>query len=329
VATCQTEVSADGFEIIRLHNSAMSISVLPQLGGKIHEIVDLNTGRDWLWKNSHITLQHPQPGMDYEKELDSGGWDEVLFSVKPCKIDLADDEHLMIGDHGCAVERAWQVVKTGLNDSGDAICELLTEGKSPHFRLHRKITMDADEPQLRIEYSLKNTGTKTWPWLWCAHPLFAVENNMFIKFQGDQRMRHEVTDPDQQHKEMDWPMLIMANGTAVDMARIYEESPSPETLCTKLFVSSEKEISLCVSDRSESLSILYDPHSIPWLGLWVNKNAWSGCGSEPYLNLGLEPTTSPHDNLADAIAQDEADYLAVGETRTWTLMIRLNTWSKS
>jgi hypothetical protein len=32
VATCQTEVSADGFDVIRLCNSRISISVLPELG---------------------------------------------------------------------------------------------------------------------------------------------------------------------------------------------------------------------------------------------------------------------------------------------------------
>ena len=41
VATCQTEFSADGFDVIRLCNSHISISVHPELTGKIYEIADL------------------------------------------------------------------------------------------------------------------------------------------------------------------------------------------------------------------------------------------------------------------------------------------------
>jgi len=319
VATYQTEISADGFEVIRLSNACLSVSVLPQLGGKIYQIVDLRTGRDWLWKNPHIALRHALPGMDYDRDLDSGGWDEVLFSVKPCALDLPDGGYLSIGDHGIVIAKPWCNTESGTNGKGEAVCELFAEGQSPHFKLKRRIVLDAEQARFNLEYMLTNTGLTPWPWLWCAHPLFAIENGMHIKLQEGQQLRP------MQHSDVNqsWPMLASSDDENINLAEIFEESSGPDTFCQKLFVRSAGEVSLCTGDGKECLSMMYDPGSLPWLGLWVNKNAWSGCGSEPYLNLGLEPATTPHDSLRDAVKQGDADFLQPGGSRHWSLAISL------
>lgn len=296
---------------------------MPQLGGKICQIVDLGTGRDWLWKNPHIALRHPLPGMDYDRDLDSGGWDEILFSVKPCTLDLPGGQALSIGDHGSAVDRPWCSIETGVNAASEALCELLAEGQSPHFKLKRRIVLDAELPRLGFEYRLTNTGPIAWPWLWCAHPLFAIENDMHIELQEGQQIRllqNNATDP---AINQQWPKLVLGEGKNINLAGIFEASTEPETFCQKLFVRSAKEVSLCTANGKERFSMMYDPGNLPWLGLWINKNAWSGCGSKPYLNLGLEPATSPHDLLCDAVEQGHADVLQPGESRDWSLSISL------
>jgi len=323
VATCQTGVSADGFDVIHLRNSSMAVSVMPQLGGKICAIIDLGTGRDWLWKNPHISLRQPLPGMDYDRELDSGGWDEILFSVKACQLELPGGKRLSIGDHGMVVSKAWQSSETGVNNAGEAVCELFAEGQSPHFKLQRKIVLDAEKPRLDFEYKLTNTGSIPWPWLWCAHPLLAIERDMFIHFQEGQQIRNETTHPSGENEVMLWPTLVSVAGEQINLARIFEVSGAPETFCAKLFIRSAKEVCIHTDDESESFSMMYDPDTLPWLGLWVNKNAWSGCGSEPYLNLGMEPATSPHDRLAQAVAQGESDLLQPGGMKEWSLTICL------
>lgn len=323
MATYQTEVSVDGFDVIRLSNSCLSVSIMPQLGGKIYEIVDLRTGRDWLWKNPYIPLQQPLPGMDYDRELDSGGWDEILFSVKPCQLELPGGHRSSIGDHGVVVYKAWQSSETGVNSVGEAVCELFAEGQFPHFKLQRRIVLDAEKPRLVFMYKLTNTGPIPWPWLWCAHPLLAIESDMLINFQEGQQIRNETIHRSGKNEDMVWPTLVSAAGERIDLARIFEKSRAPETFCAKLFIRSANEVCLSTEDGSESFGILYDPDVLPWLGLWVNKNAWSGCGSEPYLNLGMEPATSPHDRLTQAVAKGESDFLQPAGTREWTLTICL------
>ena len=327
MATCQTEVSIEGFDIIRLTNACMSVSIMPQLGGKIYELVDLRTGRDWLWKNPYIPLRHPQPDLDYEKELDSGGWDEILFSVKPCILELADGQNLLFGDHGSVVDRDWQNLEAGVNDKGDATCELVVEGQAPHFRLSRRIVLNAEQARLDIEYKLTNTGTSPWPWLWCAHPLLAIEEGMMINVPNGQQIRTDPFNPLCSHDrgmEQTWPLLASPEGGLINLAAIFDRSTAPETFCAKLFVESSEEVSVSTANGNESLSIMYKPEEIPWLGFWINKNGWSGCGSEPYLNLGLEPATSPHDTLTQAVAYGECTVLEAGMTTQWSLTVYLN-----
>jgi len=59
----------------------------------------------------------------------------------------------------------------------------------------------------------------------------------------------------------------------------------------KLF--SEKEavsgISYC-NPSGSSLELSWSAEDLPHLGLWVNYGEWSGCGSVPYSNIGVEPT---------------------------------------
>jgi len=327
VAICQTEVSADGFDIIRLRNSCMSVGVMPQLGGKILEMVDLGTGRDWLWKNPYIPLRHPRPGMDYDRQLDSGGWDEILFSVKPCSLDLPGGRHLSFGDHGSLVDKAWKTTEAGIDGAGAGVCELLAQGQSPHFQLQRRIVLDANQPRLELEYKLTNTGSVAWPWLWCAHPLLAIESGMHIGLKEGQTIRPSHGDASGSgvlNGNQAWPLLESSGGTCLDLAGIFKPSSKPETFCAKLFVRSTEEVCVSTADGAETLRMRYSPQHLPWLGLWINKNAWSGCGSEPYLNLGLEPATAPHETLAEAVAHGQADILPAGGTRDWSLAICLD-----
>ena len=55
-------------------------------------------------------------------------------------------------------------------------------------------------------------------------------------------------------------------------------------------------------------------------GLWVNIDAWSGCGSEPCFNVGVKLTTTPVDDLS---AIKNAPVLATGQSAEWTLKMLL------
>ena len=64
-------------DTILLQNDRVSLTVVPAVGGKIIELKDRRSGRNWLWKNPHIPLSRPRPEDNFDRELDSGGWDET------------------------------------------------------------------------------------------------------------------------------------------------------------------------------------------------------------------------------------------------------------
>jgi len=78
-----------------------------------------------------------------------------------------------------------------------------------------------------------------------------------------------------------------------------------------------------MSGTAERLSLIFDRKQLPWLGLWINNRGWSGSGSRPHRNLGIEPATTPYDDVADAIRQDAVSWLAAGETRCWSFNVEL------
>jgi len=156
----------------------------------------------------------------------------------------------------------------------------------------------------------------------------AGEKGMRIHFQGGEQSRSvqgEVTGP---ALDQTWPVLRMPDGEITDLARVFERSGDTDGFCQKLYVQSAREIGLSTADGAESLYRQYDLRSLPGLGVWINNNAWSGCNSAPYLNLGIEPATTAHDSLADAVRFAEVDNLGPGESKTWFLTVSLKNGIK-
>ena len=70
-------------------NDTLAITILPAAGGKISAITDLRTCRNRLWQNPHIPISDHRRGDNYDRQLDFGGWDEILFSICPCQWSLS------------------------------------------------------------------------------------------------------------------------------------------------------------------------------------------------------------------------------------------------
>jgi galactose mutarotase-like enzyme len=330
MATRENAASRSGLRSVRLENEHISVSLLPEAGGKIAELIDRRTGRNWLWQNPHLPIRRPVYGSDYGSELDSGGWDEILFSTSPCEVGLVDGTRHRIPDHGDLVGQAWQLEESAALESGHAVCGLVATGRVFDFRWRRVATLDAERPLLTLDYSLENTGDSPWPWAWCAHPLIAVERGMRIELPAGREYR--VADVqrlnlDQPDSEFTWPRLPLGDGSEIDLAASFDSGAESDRFAAKLFVRSASPgaVSISSPNGTERLTIRYDESQIPWLGMWINNRAWSGCGSQPHLNLGLEPSTSPCESLTEAIAEGWTELLEPGNIRTWSLSIEVGS----
>ncbi|MBW2493186.1 MAG: hypothetical protein JRE43_00400 [Deltaproteobacteria bacterium] len=308
----------------------MSVSLLPEAGGKLAELIDRRSGRNWLWQNPHLPIRRPVYGSDYGSELDSGGWDEILFSTAPCEVELPDGTRHRIPDHGDLVGQAWRLEASATPESGHAVCELTATGRAFDFHWRRVATLDAERPLLTLDYALENAGDSPWPWAWCAHPLIAVERGMRIELPAGREFRvadAQRLDLDQTDSGFSWPRLPCGDGDGINLEASFDSEAESDRFAAKLFVRSASPGAVSVSspNGTERFTLRYDEDRIPWLGLWINNRAWSGCGSEPHLNLGLEPSTSPCERLTQAIAEGWTELLEPGNIRTWSLSVEVES----
>ena len=77
--------TTNGFDTVLVDTGALSLALMPELGGKISSLRDLRTGREWLWRHPRMAYQRVSHGSSYITKADTGGWDECFPSVAPCE----------------------------------------------------------------------------------------------------------------------------------------------------------------------------------------------------------------------------------------------------
>lgn len=325
----QYELSPDGLDAVRLQNDRVDLVIVPQAGGKIIDLIDRRSGRDWLWKNPHIPVSVANRDDNFDKEQDSGGWDEVLLSVKPGRIRTASEHIAAVPDHGDLLAGDWTIEKLLVDANSDLFCDMIATGTAARYRFERRIRIPADSSVVEVSYCLRNDGDAALPSYWCAHPLLAVEPDTVIEIAGNMPFR--VDDAKTRacsaaYSEQRWPNLLLRNGESFDLSRSFGSNGVRRAFASKIFVRSPEQGSASVSLKDGSkLTFHFDASELPWLGLWINNGGWSGCGSEPYTNLGIEPATSPYDCVNQAIENDAVPWLQPGDERSWSLKVELQS----
>jgi galactose mutarotase-like enzyme len=315
----------EGFAAYALENDALRVVVLPELGGKIISLRSLRTGREWLWRNPHLPLWRPPADVDNFGPYDSGGWDEIFPTVNPCVVPNSPWGDRKLTDHGELWHQPWHVEFADTLDDGAALLTLTFADDNPPFQFTRSLLLPAMEPKLELNYELVNHGEQPLPTIWAAHPLFAVNPGDQLHLPTDTPMIATASvnlDVDVQHLKFAWPMLPTRDGRSLDLARI----PAPAAnFAIKLFTESLQEGAVQLVDAAtlERVSLRWNNSAIPHLGLWLNYGAWSGATVPHYFNLGVEPTTYPHDDLATAAKHPECPMI-VG-SKAWSLSISVES----
>jgi len=298
----------------------VAISFLPDAGGNISAITDLRTGRNWLWQNPHLPIANNRTGEDYGKSLDSGGWDEMLLSIAASEIETTDSTRIPIADHGDLVRQSWTAEICG-DTAGDECCRMTASGTALNYEFVRTVHLHSDAAKMTFDYSLTNNEPSAWPFYWCPHAILAVQPGMKIELPQDLPFRLDGAEGSSMET---WPRLPGVNGLSLDLANSFAAGGAE--FARKIFVRapSDGTVAVIAPKSNERLTMTFDPNVLPWLGLWINNRGWSGCGSEPYLNLGVEPSTTNYDCVAEAVENDAVNWIQPSETRVWKLTVELN-----
>lgn len=317
-------MKANVFEQIRLENEYLSISILPELGGKMIELKNLKTG-------THFLKTPLNPEKDYHKSnygevfkpSDANGFDECFPTVEPCLYlnpFAESNAKIQIPDHGELWSQPWDY------DYTEDKLILSVCGTQLDYEFRKTITLI--ENAVRTEYELINLSDVPFHYIWSAHPLLDVTEGdqlllpdeikeVFLNWSSDSRLGSFG-------KKLTWPYLFSNDNEYKDVNFSTVQSGTLGK-SFKLFTDrlSNNKAGLYKSDKDETVLFHFNPKETPFLGLWLCYGGWPENESPKHFTVGIEPASGRPDSLSNAIKESHSNIINGNQTHHWYLDISL------
>lgn len=312
----------NSFENIHVHTGVIELTLIPELGGKINSLRDTRNGREWLWKHPRFPYKRVPHGSSYVDKADTGGWDECFPSVAECVYPSAPWQGAAIQDHG----ELWsQSTEFELDEKANNVT-LLTrwQGVVLPYTLTRTIILTPNSSLIRVNYEVANNSDQSINYVWCIHPLLAIEPGMELLLPSSARFNVGGSIPENlvlSEKKLQYPFAAPGFNfpalpeTSAGLAIKIWSDPLP---------SGEGWTSLRAHDGE--LQMRWDVTLLPQVAVWMNLGAWAADEGTPYFNMGLEPCIGAQDSLADAVTKHKLFATVPSHgLKTWWLEIELTS----
>jgi galactose mutarotase-like enzyme len=282
---------------IVLRNDRLSLSVLPELGGKLGSLIALQDGREHLLQPPEHARRRAEYGGAFD-QYDTSGFDECFPTVAECSL----DDGTRLPDHGELWSVEWQV----LAQSATSL-SLQATGQAFPYAFRRRVTLD--DSQVILEYEVVNQGEHVFAYLWSAHPLLSVGPGDRVNLpSGVASVQVESSAGERLSGEVPWNDRIALLG------------PVDRGWADKLFAGPLEEgwCRVVYSDGA-SLTYRFSPEELPYVGLWICQGGWPGRGRKPHYTVALEPCTAACDALHEALKRGQAKSLQPGQRAAWRM----------
>ena len=302
-----THSRTGGFEIHTLSNDALSLSIAPELGGRLVSLKDNNSGREWLdgWSPAgKRRIWQPTDPANFETGP-GAGVDECFPTVLPCRIGRKS-----YPDHGDLWNRAPEFDRE-LAVRGVFRC-FWKPGSVP-VTFERRISIRGDK--MLIDYRLENLADRNTPFLWAWHPLFTWKPGDQIRFP-----KSTATCLTGGGDSLPWPEI--SPGTDLSKAAF----PKGATPAAKVFIAPKsKGVAEIHANSGSTLRLTWPAELFPYAGIWITRGFWKGLH-----HWAVEPTNAPVDCLSDIRNGTEPSptQLGPGEVRNWRIAVRLRVESR-
>jgi hypothetical protein len=293
-----TRRKAGEFAIHTIANDSISLSIAPELGGRIVSMRDRISHREWMDGWSPVRkrrIWHPTDPANFETGP-GAGLDECLPTVLPCRVDRRS-----LPDHG----ELWnQPPDFDIDPSGRISCRWVL--KSLPLDFQRVISIRKNE--ICFDYQIENRAESPTPFLWAWHALFTWK-------PGDQIQTREKTCLSPGGTEtLPWP----ANQAGNDLSRA--AFPKSAVPAAKVFLGPLSRGNTGIRSKNGATLTLDWPAALfPYAGIWITRGFWKGLH-----HWAIEPSNAPVDRLSDILNPDPLSVLGPREIRQWTLTARLS-----
>jgi len=319
VARFETETK-NGFPCVSVRNERLRVDVLPDVGGKLISLRDLETSREFFLP--------PQPdGPQYRRAFygapfdayDVSGFDDCFPTVEACRGKLgAAGTAWQFPDHGevWSMAWSWRIEKQQI--------VLAASGVNWPYRIEKRVGLS--ENGVRVSYRLENLSTEPLAYLWSAHPLLNVRPGARILLPADvTNVLVNWSSDDHAGRLGDirpWPHLDPQN-PSLDYSDVKERETG---LAAKVFTGRLQRGMAAVYDpqADESLAFQFDVERTPYLGLWLCYGGWPPAAAQKHLTVALEPCSGRPDSLAEAMKRNEHSVAAPRSKCEWE--IEMSIW---
>lgn len=308
----------NGFLHLVIENEKIRAVFLPEIGGKMKELINLKTGTQFLLENQREDRLYSSPlyGSEFSK-YDVSGFDECFPTVSACGKDLKEDKKYCFPDHGELWQREWKY------SYGDDSITLSIEGMKTKYLFEKKINLIEDS--IEITYSVKNLSSVAFPYIWSAHPLLRVAkgDKLLLPGNSDVVSLYWASNPGiGKTGDLVSLSLLMIEQKEFDFSVVPDKVVNIAIKCftnklTKGYAGLYKKKS------DETILFAFDTAEIPYLGVWLCYGGWPTDSERKHYTIGLEPTNGSSDSLAESVKKNNYSELGSFGEHKWTLKITL------
>lgn len=288
--------------MITLENDRLVLSIRPDLGGRIENLVDRRTGRTWLW---HPDGYEPAPrtlpvGASFDDNW-TGGLDEVFPNDVAGRFEGRD-----LADHGELWSRAWEVLEASPRRSVMRLACVTVPVVA-----EKTVEVDPDRPEARLRYRLDHRGDAPLPFLFKLHVAVrvAADDRLLLPACTVEPVTLDFSTLVGRPEPTPWPTARDASGGTIRLDRV----PPREANAQEFLYASGLEDGICgVEDGrgNGGLLLRFDRRAFPYVWLFQSYGRWRG-----HYVVVLEPaTTMPYD-LETAIGRGTCAILEPGARR--------------
>lgn len=304
---------------VHLENENISLSILPGVGAKIHDLIWKASGRDILWHNPRIRPQRYPIEANFDNYW-CGGWDEGFPTCDACE--HQGESYPNLGELRSV---SWDI--ESLHENGnEAVAELSAFGPISPVRAVKTVTLSG--PSVSVRYQLSNLGPLPLDFIWGSHPALAITPATILHIPAQTGVVALSSDPSLgsvgQHYK--WPFLNGASGRT-DMSRV--QSIEARVFCGHYAMDLGGGW-YAVEFRDQDLGLIFRfPLDLcPQLWMWLVYGGWRG-----YHHVIIEPWTSYPVSLAEAVRRNTHRHLEPEQTFvaevSATVRGGLNDWQET
>jgi galactose mutarotase-like enzyme len=303
------ESSYRGFRTVTLENEILKLSVFPELGAKVYDLIHLPTKTNVLWHNPRIPLAKQSFGSWFDNVW-SGGWDEIFPN---------DAESVVGGERFPVMGEIWALPWEYEIDEKKASASVETKVLCPisPVQITRKITLRRNEPTAHLEYEFSNLSGDELNFLWKPHLAFAINEECRIETDAKRGMVDSMyAGPFASNSWYRWPRAKLRNGAEVDMRVVRPD----EHTCTCHYLTGFQrgEVRFVDGLNGVETEIRFPSKILNNVWLFLAYGGWRNIRSAV-----IEPSTSYPTDLAEAIRRGLCSHLDGGKKLSASVEISL------